>query len=90
MMSTSISPLRAMEGLNPPDNITNEAWSEFLALWLNKTLSNLMVKNQTQNETNTDECMHYCEHNIRDFFTNYRLYHGYITLVVSIAYEGGN
>ncbi|KAL7050508.1 hypothetical protein ACKWTF_004103 [Chironomus riparius] len=84
MMSTSISPLKAMEGLTFPPNISNETMHEFLTIWMNMELMKNGTKNtKTPNET-TDNCLHYCEHNIRDFFTQYQLYHGYITLVICI------
>lgn len=88
MMSTSISPLKAMDGLTFPPNISNETMHEFLTIWMNMELTKNGTKTiKTPNET-TDNCLHYCEHNIRDFFTQYQLYHGYITLVVSIKFQG--
>lgn len=87
-MSTSISPLKAIEGLTFPPNISNETMHEFLTIWMNMELMRNGTKNtKTPNET-TDNCLNYCEHNIRDFITQYRNYHGYITLVVSIKYQG--
>lgn len=85
MMSTSISPLKAMEGFNLPANISNETMHEFLSIWMKMEL----MKNGTkklQNDTPVDNCLHYCQHSIRDFFTEYRMYHGYVTLAVSIIY----
>ena len=76
-----------MDGLTFPPNISNETMHEFLTIWMNMELMKNGTKNiKTPNET-TDNCLHYCEHHIRDFFTQYQLYHGYITLVVSIEFE---
>jgi len=85
-MSTSVSPLKAMEGFNLPANISNETMHEFLTIWMNMELNKNVTKKPQQNETTPDNCLHYCAHDIRDFFTKYPLYHGYITLVVSINY----
>lgn len=86
-MSTSISPLKALDGLTFPPNISNESVHEFLTIWMDIIKKNNTKNIKTTPNETTDNCLHYCEHNIRDFFTQYKLYHGYITLVVSIKFR---
>lgn len=88
MMSTSVSPItiKAMEGLTLPANITSEHMEEFLSIWMNISHQRMLknVSKAVGDETiSLDNCTKYCDHHMRDFFTEYKMYHGYVTLVVS-------
>jgi hypothetical protein len=84
MMSASV-------GTVPPDleylfkNISRETLEEFIRKSIqhqNKNYSKNFIKHDG-NYTDFDECQKYCDHGIRDLLTEYKLYHGYITLAVS-------
>ena len=70
--------------------ITEEIWKDFLAqlvifktaqdrALLNYTITN--ITNTTQ-KTESLECAEYCTGDIRTIFEQYKLYHGYVALIV--------
>ncbi|KAG5677483.1 hypothetical protein PVAND_007241 [Polypedilum vanderplanki] len=81
MMSTTVLPvaINVIDDLKK-HNVTEDNLNDFINLLkeYSKNTSSKLV-----NDTN-DNCTHYCQHNIRDFFTSYQYYHGYVTLVICI------
>lgn len=87
MKASSQPPMNALDF-----NLTAEHLSDFLEKSLdllanrthyNKSLTNPLDDDSTNNSTRQQDCHGYCDSEMRQIFTEYRKFHGYITLVVS-------
>lgn len=75
-------------------DITEEIWKDFLAqlsifkTGQDKTFVNITNHNNTNSTSQEEshECAGYCNGDIRTIFEQYKLYHGYVALIVCTSF----
>lgn len=84
-MAITVSPLKIFE--NSSHNLTPDEIQKFIdfnMLYLNQTNQQKKTSKVTLNDTE-DGCLPCFNHDVTEFFEDYKTYHGYITLAVSIS-----
>lgn len=89
-MKPSVAPSKVVE--NPQEyNLTDndlsaffEIYREYNKLNINKTSNNITNSTSFDDAHQAVNCSEYCNSQMRHLFDDYRHYHGYVTLIVSI------